>query len=80
MLFPDLSALRLRKFRSGLLAGCACFVASVPAFAQEATETITVTAERLSEARHPDPDGRLDLYHHCQDIDNQPGGDNSVLN
>jgi outer membrane receptor protein involved in Fe transport len=71
-------------FRSILLCGAAgaSLLAAAPAFAQEATESITVTAEKLAAARNgiQTQTGASTSTVTAKDILAQPGGDNSQLN
>jgi outer membrane receptor protein involved in Fe transport len=67
--------------RSLLLGGTALLVA-MPAFAQESTETVTVTAEKLAAARNgiQTQTGASTYTITAKDIQAQPGGDNAQLN
>ena len=71
-------------YRSMLLAGAAgvALLAAAPAFAQESTETITVTAEKLAAARNgiQTQTGASTYTITANDIQAQPGGDNQALN
>jgi outer membrane receptor protein involved in Fe transport len=71
-------------YRSMLLAGAAgaALLAAAPAFAQESTETITVTAEKLAAARNgiQTQTGASTYTITAKDIQAQPGGDNQALN
>ncbi|MBN9590390.1 MAG: TonB-dependent receptor [Alphaproteobacteria bacterium] len=72
-------------FRSFLLAsaaGAAFLVTALPAFAQEGVEDVTVTAERLNQARNgiQTQTGASTYTITAKDISNQPGGDNLGLN
>ncbi len=68
-------------FRSFLLLGAAA-VCATPALAQEAVESITVTAAKLAEARNgiQTQTGASTFTVTAKDIQAQPGGDNSALN
>jgi outer membrane receptor protein involved in Fe transport len=68
-------------FRSFLLLGAAALCAT-PALAQEAVESITVTAAKLAEARNgiQTQTGASTFTVTAKDIQAQPGGDNSALN
>jgi len=68
-------------FRSLLLLSAAAVLAS-PALAQEATESVTVTAQKLAEARNgiQTQTGASTFTVTAKDIQNQPGGDNAALN
>ena len=70
-------------FRSFLLlsaAGIALFAS--PALAQETTESVTVTAEKLAAARNgiQTQTGASTYTISANDIQNQPGGDNLQMN
>ena len=71
-------------FRSILLCGAAsaALLTAAPAFAQESTETITVTAEKLAAARNgiQTQTGASTYTITAKDIQAQPGGDNAQLN
>ena len=56
--------------------------ARCPAFAQEATESVTVTAQKLAAARNgiQTQTGASTYTITAKDIQNQPGGDNAQLN
>ena len=60
----------------------AALLAAVPAFAQESTETVTVTAEKLAAARNgiQTQTGASTYTITAKDIQAQPGGDNAQLN
>ena len=64
------------------VAGAALFASALPALAQESTETVTVTAEKLSEARNgiQTQTGASTYTITAKDIQSQPGGDNAQLN
>ena len=68
-------------FRSFLLLGAAA-VCATPALAQEAVESITVTAAKLAEARNgiQTQTGASTFTVTAKDIQAQPGGDNAQLN
>src|SRR5258708_19296794 len=70
-----------QMFRSILLCGAAsaALLAAVPAFAQEKTETITVTAEKLAAARNGiQTQTEASPYTiTARDIQAPPGGDNA---
>ena len=68
-------------FRSLLLVGTAALL-TAPALAQEATETVTVTAQKLAAARNgiQTQTGASTYTVTARDIQNQPGGDNAQLN
>ena len=61
--------------------GAALLAAAVPAFAQQ-VESVTVTAERLAQARNSiqTQTGASTYTITAADIDNQPGGENTALN
>ena len=64
-------------------ASAALLCLSAPAFAQtEATESVTVTAEKLDAARNgiQTQTGASTYTVTAKDIENQPGGDNAQLN
>ncbi|HWX88664.1 MAG TPA: TonB-dependent receptor plug domain-containing protein, partial [Rhizomicrobium sp.] len=71
-------------FRSILFCGAAsaALLAAAPAFAQESTESITVTAEKLAAARNgiQTQTGASTYTVTAKDIQAQPGGDNAQLN
>jgi outer membrane receptor protein involved in Fe transport len=69
-------------YRSILLGSAALLVAGLPALAQESTESVTVTAAKLAEARNgiQTQTGASTFTVTAKDIQNQPGGDNSALN
>ncbi|HMH65162.1 MAG TPA: TonB-dependent receptor plug domain-containing protein, partial [Rhizomicrobium sp.] len=71
-------------FRSLLLSGAAtaALLATAPAFAQEATESVTVTAQKLAAARNAiqTQTGASTYTVTAKDILAQPGGDNAQLN
>src|ERR1700751_694944 len=73
-----------KMHRSILLAGAAgaVLLAAAPAFAQDSTESITVTAEKLAAARNgiQTQTGASTYTITANDIQAQPGGDNSQLN
>jgi outer membrane receptor for ferrienterochelin and colicin len=66
------------------LAGAAgaALLAAAPAFAQESTESVTVTAEKLAAARNgiQTQTGASTYTITANDIQAQPGGDNLQLN
>jgi outer membrane receptor protein involved in Fe transport len=76
--------LSLRTLKPALLSGAAgaVLLAAVPAFAQESTETITVTAEKLAAARNAiqTQTGASTYTITANEIQAQPGGDNQALN
>ena len=63
-------------------ASAALLFSILPAFAQEATEAVTVTAEKLAAARNgiQTQTGASTYTITAKDIQNQPGGDNAQLN
>jgi outer membrane receptor protein involved in Fe transport len=72
-------------YRSIFLSGAAVaalLAASVPVLAQESTEAVTVTAERLAAARNgiQTQTGASTYTITAKDIQDQPGGDNAQLN
>ena len=71
-------------FRSLLLSGAAtaALLATAPAFAQESTESVTVTAQKLAAARNAiqTQTGASTYTVTAKDILAQPGGDNAQLN
>src|SRR5471032_2033990 len=71
-------------FRSILLCGAAsvALLASAPAFAQEAVESVTITAEKLAADRNgiQTQTGASTYTVTAKDIQSQPGGDNAQLN
>jgi outer membrane receptor protein involved in Fe transport len=71
-------------FRSVLFCGAAsvALLAAAPAFAQESTESVTVTAEKLAAARNgiQTQTGASTYTVTAKDIQAQPGGDNAQLN
>src|ERR1700748_3543865 len=72
-------------YRSTFLSGAAVAAllsASGPALAQESTESVTVTAEKLAAARNgiQTQTGASTYTITAQDIQAQPGGDNAQLN
>jgi len=71
-------------FRLFLLSGVAgaALMAAIPALAQEATENVTVTAEKLAAARNgiQTQTGASTYTITAKDIQAQPGGDNAQLN
>src|ERR1700733_4040378 len=71
----------LCRLKPGLLATPAILVSAVPSFAQQ-IESVTVTAERLAAARNgiQTQTGASTYTITAQDIDNQPGGENTALN
>ena len=70
-----------RHLKPCLLASAAILSTSAPALAQQ-VETVTVTAERLAEARNgiQTQTGASTYTITAKDIDNQPGGENTQLN
>ena len=68
-------------FRSLLLLSTTVALAA-PAQAQESTESVTVTAQKLAEARNgiQTQTGASTFTVTAKDIQNQPGGDNAALN
>lgn len=68
-------------YRSLLLGGSALLLTSLPVWAQD-TESVTVTAQRLSDARNgiQTQTGASTFTVTAKDIQAQPGGDNSALN
>lgn len=70
-------------FRSSLFLGAAVMALSAaPALAQESTEAVTVTAQKLNEARNgiQTQTGASTYTITAKDIQAQPGGDNAQLN
>jgi outer membrane receptor protein involved in Fe transport len=71
-------------FRSLLLLGAAsaALLTAAPALAQEPTESVTVTAQKLAAARNAiqTQTGASTYTITAKDIQNQPGGDNAQLN
>ena len=70
------------SFHSSLRRGERCPAGGCARFAQEATETITVTAEKLAAARNgiQTQTGASTYTITAKDIQAQPGGDNAQLN
>jgi outer membrane receptor protein involved in Fe transport len=70
-------------YRSFLLCSTALLLTALPALAQDVeTESVTVTAQKLSEARSgiQTQTGASTYTVTAKDIQNQPGGDNAQLN
>jgi outer membrane receptor protein involved in Fe transport len=70
-------------FRNLLFLSASGFaLAATPALAQESTESVTVTAAKLAEARNgiQTQTGASTFTVTAKDIQNQPGGDNAALN
>ncbi|MEO8301292.1 MAG: TonB-dependent receptor [Rhizomicrobium sp.] len=69
-------------FRSIFLSTAAVVALLAPAMAQESTESVTVTAQKLAAARNgiQTQTGASTYTVTAQDIQNQPGGDNAQLN
>src|SRR6201996_5922244 len=65
-----------------LLSAAGLALAATPTLAQESTESVTVTAAKLAEARNgiQTQTGASTFTVTAKDILNQPGGDNSALN
>src|SRR6201996_1342696 len=65
-----------------LLSAAGLALAATPTLAQESTESVTVTAAKLAEARNgiQTQTGASTFTVTAKDIQNQPGGDNSALN